>query len=111
MKNEKEQSVRMKPLSGNDQLSKFVLKGFKSIAECNLELGALNILIGPNGAGKSNFQDWLQEYSLGELWKKNIFGGRPSNITPVSRLPEAPSRKPYCAGDRIGLYSQRVQPF
>lgn len=22
--------------------------------------------------------DWLQEYSLGELWKKNILGGRPS---------------------------------
>ena len=22
--------------------------------------------------------DWLQEYSLGELWKKNIFGGRPT---------------------------------
>jgi predicted ATPase len=23
-------------------------------------------------------EDWLQEYSLGELWKKNIFGGRPA---------------------------------
>ncbi|MCP4216421.1 MAG: AAA family ATPase, partial [bacterium] len=23
------------------------------------------------------FQEWLQEYSLGELWKKNLFGGRP----------------------------------
>jgi len=22
-------------------------------------------------------KDWLEEYSLGELWKKNIFGGRP----------------------------------
>ena len=22
-------------------------------------------------------QDWLQEYTLGELWQKNIFGGRP----------------------------------
>lgn len=37
------------------QLSKIVLKGFKSIAECDLELSKLNILIGANGAGKSNF--------------------------------------------------------
>jgi predicted ATPase len=22
--------------------------------------------------------DWLQEYSLGELWQKNLLGGRPS---------------------------------
>lgn len=49
----------MKPLSGNDQLSKFVLKGFKSIADCDLELGSLNILIGPNGAGKSNFIEFF----------------------------------------------------
>ncbi len=37
-------------------------------------------------------QDWLQEYSLGELWKKNIFSGRPQRlpggyygIVPVTR--------------------------
>lgn len=24
------------------------------------------------------YVDWLQEYSLGELWKKNVLGGRPS---------------------------------
>ena len=37
------------------QLSRIVLRGFKSIKECDLELNALNVLIGPNGAGKSNF--------------------------------------------------------
>jgi predicted ATPase len=26
----------------------------------------------------SNLQDWLEEYSLSELWNKNIIGGRPS---------------------------------
>lgn len=36
-------------------LEKIILRGFKSIRECNLELKNLNILIGPNGAGKSNF--------------------------------------------------------
>lgn len=37
------------------QLSRIVLKGFKSIAECDVELSRVNILIGANGAGKSNF--------------------------------------------------------
>jgi len=37
------------------QLSRIVLRGFKSIRECDLELIDLNVLIGPNGAGKSNF--------------------------------------------------------
>ncbi len=37
------------------QLSSIVLKGFKSIASCDLELSQLNVLIGCNGAGKSNF--------------------------------------------------------
>jgi predicted ATPase len=37
------------------QLSRIVLKGFKSIATCDLELSKLNVLIGANGAGKSNF--------------------------------------------------------
>lgn len=38
-----------------NQISRIVLRGFKSIRECDLELKALNVLIGPNGAGKSNF--------------------------------------------------------
>lgn len=39
----------------SNQLSRIVLRGFKSIQECDLELNELNVLIGPNGAGKSNF--------------------------------------------------------
>lgn len=38
-----------------NQLSRLVLRGYKSIAECDIELGKLNILIGANGVGKSNF--------------------------------------------------------
>lgn len=37
------------------QLSRIVLKGFKSITSCDLELSQINVLIGCNGAGKSNF--------------------------------------------------------
>jgi len=44
-----------KQVNDSDQISRLVLHGYKSIAECDLELGRLNILIGANGAGKSNF--------------------------------------------------------
>lgn len=45
----------MKAVTDPNQLSRLVLGGFKSIAECDIELGRLNVLIGANGAGKSNF--------------------------------------------------------
>ena len=38
-----------------EQLSRIVIKGFKSIKECDLDLNSINILIGANGSGKSNF--------------------------------------------------------
>ncbi len=50
----------MKPLNSSEQLSKITLRGYKSIAECKIELGTLNILIGCNGAGKSNFISFFQ---------------------------------------------------
>lgn len=45
----------IKQVNDSDQLSRLVLRGYKSIAECDLGLGRLNVLIGANGAGKSNF--------------------------------------------------------
>ncbi|MDY0138017.1 MAG: hypothetical protein RBS36_12675, partial [Thiomicrospira sp.] len=44
-----------KPVKDSDQLSMLHLEGYKTIAECHLELSMLNVLIGANGAGKSNF--------------------------------------------------------
>ncbi|WP_080965591.1 AAA family ATPase [Chromobacterium subtsugae] len=38
-----------------NQLSRLILQGYKSISECDIELGKLNVLIGANGVGKSNF--------------------------------------------------------
>ncbi|MCA9537238.1 MAG: AAA family ATPase [Myxococcales bacterium] len=35
-------------------LSRIQIKGFKSIREAKVELGAFNVFVGPNGAGKSN---------------------------------------------------------
>ena len=45
----------IKSVTGMDQISRLVLRGYKSIAECDLELGRINVLIGANGVGKSNF--------------------------------------------------------
>ena len=39
----------------DDQLSKIRISGFKSIKECDINFGKINVLIGSNGAGKSNF--------------------------------------------------------
>jgi predicted ATPase len=53
-----------------NQLSRIVLRGFKSIQECDLELKELNVLIGPNGAGKSNligFFSLIQQMLEGKL--------------------------------------------
>lgn len=36
------------------------IKNYKSIAKCDVELGAFTILVGRNGAGKSNFLDALK---------------------------------------------------
>jgi predicted ATPase len=60
----------MKSLSSGKQLSHVIIHGYKSIAECNLPLGAINVLIGCNGAGKSNFISFfkmireMQEFNL-----------------------------------------------
>ncbi|WP_387692630.1 AAA family ATPase [Photorhabdus sp. RM71S] len=45
----------MKPVTNNNFLRKINIKGYKSISECGLQMGCLNVLIGANGAGKSNF--------------------------------------------------------
>jgi len=41
-------------------IKRVVLKSYKSIAACSVELHPLNFLVGPNGAGKSNFLDALR---------------------------------------------------
>ncbi|BAY83040.1 hypothetical protein NIES267_25260 [Calothrix parasitica NIES-267] len=52
------------------QLSRIVLKGFKSIVKCDLELSKINILIGANGAGKSNFIGFFR--MMQQLLEENL---------------------------------------
>jgi predicted ATPase len=48
------------PVHDSTFLKRVVLKNYKSIAACDVELGPLTFLVGPNGAGKSNFLDALR---------------------------------------------------
>jgi predicted ATPase len=41
-------------------VTRVMLHNYKSIAACDVRLGALTFLVGPNGAGKSNFLDALR---------------------------------------------------
>ena len=41
-------------------IRRVILKNYKSIAGCNVQLHPLMFLVGPNGAGKSNFLDALR---------------------------------------------------
>jgi predicted ATPase len=41
-------------------LTRVVLKNYKSIAQCDVQLRPLLFLVGPNGSGKSNFLDALR---------------------------------------------------
>ena len=40
-------------------ISRVIIKNYKSIAHCDVRLGALQFLVGRNGSGKSNFLDAL----------------------------------------------------
>ena len=37
-----------------DQLSRMKISGYKSIKDCDLDFGRINVLIGSNGAGKTS---------------------------------------------------------
>ena len=47
-------------MSGATFLTRVVLKNYKSIGACDVQLGPLMFLVGANGAGKSNFLDALR---------------------------------------------------
>ncbi len=52
-------------MSERHQISRVVLRNYKSIQTCDVALGPLTFLVGPNGAGKSNFVEALRFLSYG----------------------------------------------
>ena len=54
----------------DSQLTRITVKGYRSVRDCTVSLGAVNILIGANGAGKSNFISvfsFIQKILSGDL--------------------------------------------
>ncbi len=47
------------------EISRVVLRNYKSIRHCDVRLGPITFLVGPNGAGKSNFVEALRFISYG----------------------------------------------
>jgi predicted ATPase len=69
-------------------LSRIRLEGYKSIAQCDLELTRLNVLIGPNGAGKSNFIGFfklIQQLLEGNLQRHVSKSGGPDSLLHFGR--------------------------
>ncbi len=58
------------PKLSSKRVSRIVLKGFKSIAECDIQLNQLNVLIGCNGSGKSNFISFFR--MIQQILAKNL---------------------------------------
>lgn len=91
-----------------------VLKNFKSISACKVDLRDMSILIGPNGAGKSNFIDALRlvsdalnatlEYAIRQRGGINEVrrrsGGHPTHFAISMRL--------NLGGGRNGHYALQV---
>lgn len=48
------------PNAGVCLIRRVVIRNYKSIAACDVELGPLTFLVGPNGSGKSNFLDAIR---------------------------------------------------
>ena len=52
-------------MSERNEISRVVLRNYKSIRSCDVSLGPITFLVGPNGAGKSNFVEALRFLSYG----------------------------------------------
>jgi predicted ATPase len=49
----------------HNTITRVVLKNYKSIRDCDVQLGPITFLVGPNGSGKSNFLEALRFLSYG----------------------------------------------
>ncbi len=54
----------------SSRLDRIVLRGYKSIRECDLELRDLNVLVGSNASGKSNFMGFF--HMVRQIFEKNL---------------------------------------
>ncbi|BES84016.1 chromosome segregation protein SMC [Pectobacterium araliae] len=87
----------MNTVTKSDHLNRIVIKGYKSIADCDVEMRTLNILIGANGAGKSNFISFFRLITNLLAQRLQLFVGK--NGGPDALLHFGRKKSPYLAGE------------
>ncbi|MDX6913869.1 AAA family ATPase [Pectobacterium carotovorum] len=87
----------MKTVTKSDHLNRIVIKGYKSIADCDVEMRTLNILIGANGAGKSNFISFFRLITNLLAQRLQLFVGKSGG--PDALLHFGRKKSPYLAGE------------
>ncbi|MEI7234393.1 AAA family ATPase [Pectobacterium carotovorum] len=87
----------MKTVAKSDHLNRIVIKGYKSIADCDVEMRTLNILIGANGAGKSNFISFFRLITNLLAQRLQLFVGK--NGGPDALLHFGRKKSPSLAGE------------
>ena len=90
-----------------EQLSRIVIKGYKSIKECDIDLNNINVLIGSNGAGKSNFVSvfsLLQAMLDGELDAYGAKKGASTLFHNSPKVTECVSLHVFDGGGRNSVY-------
>ncbi len=89
-------------------LTRIKLRGYRSIAECDLEMRMLNILIGANGSGKSNFIGFfglVRQMLLGNLQKAVSKAGGADTLLHFGRKKTASLQAEIHFGDCGYLFS------
>ena len=70
-------------MPGKDKLKRIQIRGFRSLADVEIEMRPINVLVGPNGAGKSNLLavfDLLGEIVEGRLQSAVAAAGGPDRL-------------------------------
>lgn len=94
-------------------IERVVLKNYRSIRACQVELGPLTFLVGPNGSGKSNFLDALRLVSDSLTTSLDQAFRERGGIAQVRRVPA--DQRPYIGlrfdltiGTRRATYSLQL---
>jgi predicted ATPase len=69
-------------------ISRLEIKGFKSLVDVSIELGAVNVFIGANGSGKSNLLEAVgilssivsQDMDAESIYRRGVRAGRPASF-------------------------------
>ena len=101
------------PVTERLRLTRLTLLGYKSIAQCHLQLGSMNVLVGANGAGKSNLISLfklIQQLIVGNLQAHISREGGPDALLHYGRKTTAQLRATLVFGSKSDSYQFCLEP-